>query len=75
MDGEGVDAAAEILAQLARADRQLANDLICALRTYASAETRLVAIDAGIGQDVGYRVERLARLEHILAQIELEVGL
>ena len=76
MDGEGVDAAREhLLAKLARADRQLADDLIYALRTYVSAETRLIAVDANIGQNVAHRVERLARLEHVLAQLELELGI
>jgi transcription elongation factor len=76
MDGEGVSAAVErLLAEIAIVDRQLTEDLIYALHTYISAETRLIALDNNVGKDVEHPRERLARLEVVLARLELELGI
>lgn len=76
MAGEGVDTAvANVLAQVACADRRFAEDLILALRSYISAERRLIAIDDVVGHAVAERAERLSRLELALARLELELGI
>lgn len=63
------------LEQLVSADRQVADDLILVLRAFIAAESRHIAIDDVVGHCVDDRVRRLARLELVLAHLELEVGL
>jgi hypothetical protein len=51
-----------------------ADDLILALRAYASAERRLLAIDDVVGRTDTERFAGLARLEFFLARLERERG-
>lgn len=74
MRGGGVDPAKDALADLVRADEQLAGDLIHVLRAFVIAESRHIGIDEDIGQDVAKRADRLNRLELVLAHLELELG-
>jgi hypothetical protein len=75
MAGWGVEAARkQLIAHVAANDRELAADLVYALRAVISAETRLSALDAEVGAHTAEQTERLARLELVLANLELELG-
>ena len=73
--GWGVEAERKrLIAYVAANDRELAADLVHALRVVISAETRLSALDAEVGAHSSEQTERLARLEFVLAYLELELG-
>ena len=75
MDRWGVDVERkQLLAHVAASDRELAVDLVYALRAVISAETRLRALDDEVGAHSAEQTARLARLELVLAYLELELG-
>ena len=64
----------ELLNELRQIDRDLADDLMCAVSAYVEAESRLVSIDECAGHGVSTdRFDRLARLE--VVRVTLERGL
>jgi uncharacterized membrane protein YccC len=74
LSDEGGRAVEALLDELARSDRDIALDLLHAVRTYTSAEQRLVAIDEAAGFGVSSdRAGRIDRLEQVRSTLEREL--
>ena len=73
--GSGDDpSVAAVVSALVELNREVAVDLLRALTAYLQAESKLIAFDDAVGQDVWERLGRLQRLEHMRDQLERELA-